>query len=603
MNKLWLSCVCACVSGAMASAVPFQEIIGEDAEFFCTVRSLSETRAQWATHPIAALFEDKELLAFFNTMKGDDTLEDGGSADGPSGFTEVMEDVFGLSYDELFELFPGQVSLAFYNLSEQALGQAEREEMMLMAEFSGDAARLNALMQIQFERNMAAHQAINPLVEHELIEESFMGETLYFDETFDGVTTYIEDGYTLVDGIVVLAAPESRLRAAVESIKEGASAPIADSAAYQRSREEGGRGDFGVYANLEQLMPTLNRALTGSVASDPAASPINLAMFGVTAQSLDSALSLESLQALYAEFDLIDLGILSHYGLIYREKLGVLSLMSYANTALPEARYVAEGALSSSISTFDCSAMLANLERLLTSASPTLSPLINMQLQVAKAKTGVDLRAALIDNIGSQTVSLSVLPEAHLDDSQVAEPQQLFVIEVKDAQALAQGIEAFKDLAPSLRAMIEEQMYEGQTIYTIRGSGEPNMKDEGTVSYVILRSSLIVNIGEVGLLHKVLSRMSDGSEGLWQSAETEQLFERIERPNAVTRSFVNAEMMVEPFFESLLQVVELGGWMEDTSKAEIPSGLDTAYRMISELNEAADGFFGRTLIIKSEDKK
>ena len=596
MNKLLLTCVCMCVSGAAVSALPFQEIIGEDAEFFCTVRSLSETRAQWATHPIAALFEDAELLAFFDAMKSDDTLEDGGSADEPAGFTEVMEDVFGLSYDELFELFPGQASLAFYNLSGQALGQAESEEMVLMAEFSGDAARLDTLMKIQFERNMAAHQAINPLVEHELIEESFMGETLYFDETFNGVVTYIEDGYALVDGIVVLAAPESRLRAAVESIKEGASAPIADSAVYQRSREQGGRGDFGVYSNLEKLMPTLNRALIAHPAVN------NLAIFGVTAQSLDSALSLESLQALYVDFDLIDSGLLSHYGLIYREKLGFLSLMSYANTALPEAHYVAEGALSSSISTFDCSAMLANFERLLTSASPTLPPLIDMQLQIAKAKTGVDLRAALLDNFGSQTVSLSVLPEAHLDNSEIADPQQLFVIEVKDAQALAQAIEAFKDLAPSLRAMIEEQMYEGQTIYTIRDSGEPDIQNGNTVSYALLRSSLIVNGGELGLQHKVLTRMSEGSEGLWQSAETEELFERIERPNAVTRSFVNAEMMVEPLFESLLQMAELSGLMEDMSKAEIPSRLDSAYRMISELNEAPDGFFGRTLIIKSEGK-
>ena len=596
MNKLLLTCVCMCVSGAAVSALPFQEIIGEDAEFFCTVRSLSETRAQWATHPIAALFEDAELLAFFDAMKSDDTLEDGGSADEPAGFTEVMEDVFGLSYDELFELFPGQASLAFYNLSGQALGQAESEEMVLMAEFSGDAARLDTLMKIQFERNMAAHQAVNPLVEHELIEESFMGETLYFDETFNGVVTYIEDGYALVDGIVVLAAPESRLRAAVESIKEGASAPIANSAVYQRSREQGGRGDFGVYSNLEKLMPTLNRALIAHPAVN------NLAIFGVTAQSLDSALSLESLQALYVDFDLIDSGLLSHYGLIYREKLGFLSLMSYADTALPEAHYVAEGALSSSISTFDCSAMLANFERLLTSASPTLPPLIDMQLQIAKAKTGVDLRAALLDNFGSQTVSLSVLPEAHLDNSEIADPQQLFVIEVKDAQALAQAIEAFKDLAPSLRAMIEEQMYEGQTIYTIRDSGEPDIQNGNTLSYALLRSSLIVNVGELGLLHKVLTRMSEGGEGLWQSAETEELFERIERPNAVTRSFVNAEMMVEPLFESLLQMAELSGLMEDMSKAEIPSRLDSAYRMISELNEAPDGFFGRTLIIKSEGK-
>jgi hypothetical protein len=594
MNKLLLSCMCVCLSGAAVSAVPFQEIIGEDAEFFCTVRSLSETRAQWAMHPIAALFEDEELLAFFNAMKGSDTLEVDGNADEPSGFTEVMEDVFGLSYDELFELFPGQASVAFYNLSGQALGQAGREEMVLMAEFSGDAARLDRLMQIQFERNMAAQQAINPLVEHVMIEESFMGETLYFDETFNGVTTYIEDGYALVDGIVVLAAPESRLRAAVESIKEGANAPIADSAVYQRSREEGGRGDVQVYLNLEKLMPTLN----GALIEHPAVK--NLAIFGVTAQSLDRALSLESLQALYADFDLIDSGLLSHYGLIYREKLGFLSLMSYANTALPEAHYVTEGALSSSISTLDGSAMLANLERFLTSASPTLPPLIDMQLQIAKAKTGVDLRAALLDNFGSQIVSLSVLPEANLNNSEVAKPQQIFVIEVKDVQALARAIEAFKDLVPSLRAMVEEQIYEGQTIYTIRDSSEPNMNNENTVSYVLLRSSVIVNVGEVGLLHEVLTRMSEGGQGLWQSPETEQLFERIERPNAVTRSFVNTELMVESLFESLLQVAKLSGLTKDMSKAKIPSRLDSAYRMVSELNEAPDGFFGRTLIIKSE---
>jgi hypothetical protein len=594
MNKLLLSCMCVCLSGAAVTAVPFQEIIGEDAEFFCTVRSLSETRAQWAMHPIAALFKDEELLAFFNAMKGSDTLEVDGRADEPSGFTEVMEVVFGLSYDELFELFPGQASVAFYNLSGQALGQAGGEEMVLMAEFSGDAARLDRLMQIQFERNMAAQQAINPLVEHVMIEESFMGETLYFDETFDGVTTYIEDGYALVDGIVVLAAPESRLRAAVESIKEGAHAPIADSAVYQRSREEGGRGDVGVYLNLEKLMPTLN----GALIEHPAVK--NLAIFGVTAQSLNHALSLESLQALYADFDLTDSGLLSHYGLIYREKLGFLSLMSYANTALPEAHYVMEGALSSSISTLDGSAMLANLERFLTSASPTLPPLIDMQLQIAKAKTGVDLRAALLDNFGSQIVSLSVLPEANLNNSEVAKPQQIFVIEVKDVQALARAIEAFKDLVPSLRAMVEEQIYEGQTIYTIRDSSEPYMNNGNTISYVLLRSSVIVNVGGVGLLHEVLTRMGEGGQGLWQSPETEQLFERIERPNAVTRSFVNTELMVESLFESLLQVAKLSGLTKDMSKAKIPSRLDSAYRMVSELNEAPDGFFGRTLIIKSE---
>ena len=33
---------------------------------------------------------------------------------------------------------------------------------------------------------------------------------------------------------------------------------------------------------------------------------------------------------------------------------------------------------------------------------------------------------------------------------------------------------------------------------------------------------------------------------------------------------------------------------------EVPSELDVSYRLISEVNEAPDSLFGRTLIIKSE---
>ena len=593
MNKILLSIVCAGLSCSAVSAVPFQEIIGEDVGIFFAVRSVSETREQWATHPIVELFEDEELLNFFDTITDEDSAD--GAADNDEDFDAVLE-AFGLSLDELFELFPGQASLAFYKLSEQVLDQVDREEMVLMAEFSGDADRLNELMQIQFERNAEAQKEVNPLVEHEMIEESFMGETLYFDETFNGETTYIEDGYAFVNGIVVLATPESRLREAVESIKEGASEPIADSDVYRRSREDAGRGDLSMYLNLENLMPPLNAALVELPIMN------NLAMFGVTAQSMQNALSLESLQGLYADLDLIDDGVLAHYGMIYGEKLGFLSLLSYGQGELPEARYVPEGVLSSAVSLFDCSAMLANLEQVLTSASPTLPPLIDMQMQAMQTNTGVDMRSSILENFGSSVVNLSVLNEAELEGVAMAEPQQLFMIELKNSQALAQAIEAFKDMVPGAGAMIEEQAYEGQTIYTIQGPSDPTLQGEqqASVSYVITRSELIVNVGRVGLLHKVLSRMSEGGDGLWQNPDVEVLFERIERPNAVTRSYVDAEQMIEPLFQSLLQAGEMSGLTKHMSADQIPSDLDLSYRLISEVNEAPDSLFGRTLIIKSE---
>lgn len=598
MNKILLSFVCAAFAGSVSASVPFQEIIGDDVDFFVTVRDFSEMREQWATHPIVELFEDESLTAFFEGIQELEN-QDAPVSDEPSGFTEVMKEAFGLSYDELFELFPGQASLAMYQISDQMLKQSERDEIVLMIEFSGDAERLDELMQIQFERNSNAQKKVNPLVEHEMIEESFMGETLYFDETFNGEITYIEDGYALVNGIFVLAAPESRLREVVESIKEGTSAPIADSDVYRRSREEAGRGDVEVYLNLENLMPPLNDAFLQLPMVN------NLAMFGVTPQSLNSALSLESLQALYLGFDLIDVGLISHYGLIYREKLGILSLLSYAEGDLPEARYVPEGVLSSSISLFDFSAMLSQFEELLTLASPTLMPMIDMQLHTMKANSGVDLRASILENLGGQTVSLSMLNDTGVGSDGFSEPQQLFVLDIKDAQAFTQAIETFKDMTPGARAMIQEQAYEGETIYTIQGPADSNQPDAEAVafSYVITRSNLIVNVGRVGLLHEVLSRMSDGGEGLWQNPNTEVIFERIERPNPVARSFVNAEQMVEPFLKSLVEAAEMGGFSEHLNADNVPTSLDTAYRLISEMNEAPDGLFGRTLIIKSEENQ
>ena len=153
--------------------------------------------------------------------------------------------------------------------------------------------------------------------------------------------------------------------------------------------------------------------------------------------------------------------------------------------------------------------------------------------------------------------------------------------------------------------MIEAQEYEGQTIYTIKGPSDPNQPQAAGVefSYVVTRSSLIVNLGRVGLLQEVLSRMGQDGDGFWQQPETERLFEQIARANPVARSFVDAEQMIEPFFRSLLQAGAMSGLSKRIRVENIPADLDAPYRLLSEVNEAPDGLFGRTLIIKSKDSQ
>lgn len=570
---------------------PLNAHLDASVDLHVSVRSLAESRSDWETNPLAELAADPQLREFLGP------LFEAASEGEEEGFTDVLENEFGLTVDELFELLPGQISFSLFNVPELILQQDERPELVIMAEFAGDADQLEKLMQVQFERNAAKQKELNPVVEHIMIEETFMGETLYLDETFDGEATYIEDGYALVDGILILATPETRLRSAVEAIKAGPASPLVETIAYQRSREEAGRGDLSVYANVGAIMPPLNKALLEQSMSSGGA------LFGLSASSLDAALALESMQALFFDVDLIDTGLRSHSGIVYREKAGLLSLLTYRDGPLPVADYVPEDVLSSSISTFDLGAMLAQLEKLMGDASPTLPPMIDMQLQNVRTQTGVDLRSSILANFEEPVVSLAALSDDQRGAAALYQPEQVFVLGVRDAEALSGALEALVDLIPGARDQIEVQRFAGQTIHTIRGQPNPDMPEleRQDVSYVITRSQFIFNVGDASLLKEVLTRMeSGGASGFWQAASTERLFEPIAMDGAVSRSYADLEKMAQPLLETILQTSQMARGDESLQASQMPKDLEIPFYTVSELNEADDGIFARTLLIERE---
>ena len=590
MNRPLISLsLCAMLWGSTAMATPFEDIIAEDAELFFTVRSFAEIQKKLSAHPMA---EFLEIDFMEDWIGGDSQKNENGKPS--SDFAKNLEETFMLNVNEFFELFSGQASLAVYNLSDLIIQKDKRPEAVLMAEYSGETEQLMELMQIQFERNAEKQKEANPLIEHEIIEESFMGETLYFDEVFDGETTYIEDGYALVDDILVIATPENHLREAVELIKSDTRQAISKLDTYQRYSENTDTSDITVYLNLVKLMPPLNTALFELPMIQ------NLAAFGVTPQSLESALSLESLQALYINAKLVEDGFLFQYGMLFDEKQGLLSLMDYANSTLPEAPYVPEDALSASISLFDLNGMLANLEKMLALTSPALPPLIDMQMQMAQANVGVDVRASILENFGDQIVNFSVVSKDTPGGSEQLQPNQILVIDLNDAQAFRDAVNALKDISPA-KSSIEEQLYEGETIYSVTqpsAQGAPEMQ----FNYAITRSKLIINIGHVSLLHETLSSMANDNKGFWQNPQTQSLFERIERPNAVARTFLNVEQFAGPFFKMLAEN-NSGNLPASVQSGEVPNEFKGPYRLISEVNEEPGSIFGRTLAIEIRENQ
>ena len=588
-----LSLALASLAVASLNAATLAKYIDSDAQVVISVKSPADTYAQWQEHPFRKIYEDEALQDLIKEISESHVPGEGLSDEFEYGFLEVMKEEFGLTVEEFFELFAGEMALAFYNLTDDLIKTGTPNDGVMMAEYSGDSARLHELLQVQFERNADAQKKMNPEMEHIMITEDFMGETLYFDEAFNGEETYIEDGYALVDGVFILAT-EERLRNTVELMKEGDDS-LFDSGRYQQSLEQSGRGDLRAYINLEALIAPLNELLKAEVGKG------GLAMFGVTAESVDAALSLESLQAAFIDIDLAQDGLVMHSGVLYSEKEGLLRMLTYSGNALPEAPYVPQGIFSSSISNFDISAMLAELESLIGLASPSVPMLLDIQLQNMKAETGIDLRTALLENFSGDVVSLSVLGESTLDLER-ALTEQLYVLEVKDAEALSQAIEAFKDQIPGMRELVETQKYEGHTIYLFKGQSNLMQPDVGVqdFSYVITRSELILNLGRVELLKEVLTRMAEEKNGFWQLESTDTLFGRIARPNPVTRSIADLERMVNPILDSFTTAASMGGIGSQFDVSKIPNDLDIPVVLISESNEEDDGFFMRAYLLERE---
>ena len=583
-------------TAADGAAPPLESVIGEDVELWLGVRDLSGLRERWDGHPLRRVAENRELREAF----GADADASGGSGD-KSGFTKVMEEEFGLDYDELFALFPGQAGIAVFDLAGMAAGAPGERDLAILAEFSGSEERLNELMRIQFERNAEAQKEANPDMEHVLLEERFMGETLYLDEASDGENTFIEDGYALVDGIAVLAAPTERLRGLVEAIKAGADAPLADDPVYLRSRDAGARGDAGVYLNLAQWLRPKSEAWLGKLAES------GLARFGVTAESLRRALAPDAPEAAFYEADLEADGVLAHGGLLYREKAGLLQLLNYGEGRLPEAGYVPESALASTVSVFDLSGMLGRLESILTQASPNLAPLIEMQLQKVKDETGVDLRGSVLENFGNEMVSFSVSPGGDQPDGGGAALQapQFYALEIGDARAFSDALEAFKDLAPGLSGMMASREYAGETIHVLRPP-QPGGSGGGggaAFSYAVTRSHFLFSAGEPRLMRETLARMDGGADGLWQRPETRRMFDRIGRSDAVSRSYADLEAMARVIAAALQQArsVAKGGAPGGGAGGAPDFSISGDWAMASELNERSDGLFMRVLITAGGD--
>jgi hypothetical protein len=586
----WFFLICISFSSILHSTErTFDHFVSDEMDLVLYFKSTQPLGDESSEHPLITLANSPSVKEFLASLKKSNNSEDS------TDFYEEVEDRFGLSKAELLELFPGQFLFGAESLLLDSIPDSdERPAFVILAEFSGSEARLKELMDIQFEYNANLQKEVNPNMEHTMIESDYMGVTIHYDEAYNGVTTYIEDGYALVDGVLVLASDEIQMEEAIERIRTNLDNSLAQKEPYYRSFNSDDREDFRLFLNFKNLFrPLIEFYTRGEV-------PVSLARFGITAESLIKATGIDSLDTLSLGIELVPDGVKLNAALLYDKKVGFLRLLSYGDGNLPNVDSIPDDAYASSLSAFDFSEFFASLEDMFRQASPGFMQIYNLQLLNLESQLGVNLKNTLLQNFGDSAYSYSLLRPGAGDNTDAQISSEVIIVEIKDTALFSQGLDAVTAVIPNLKNLAKTEDYNGQVIKTYRSPTDQSGAEAW--NYALTRSKLVVTTGPVQTMKDALDHLETSPNNrLWLRPDVEALLDRVvtQDGRVVSRTFCDLSELCASIVDEL-QVLDATGALPKTMNFNLLENIKAPFVFLSQTVEQDDGIFTRALIVEKE---
>ncbi|MFW5882854.1 MAG: hypothetical protein ACOCVG_00640 [Verrucomicrobiota bacterium] len=498
----------------------FASYLPEEVVVSLHLRSISDLQAKLEAHPLSELWASEQSKAFFSNFFEGEAFQEG---------LEEVKAELGIDPFELMKDFKGEVVLAFGKLPEH-LESGEIPTLYLLADFAGDAETLKSLMQrgldemdstesmsLNFDDDFTETEEGDLLeYEREIIEESYEGETLYFvEERSEGDSERVF-GWALAQGVLVLTPGEHPLREVIEGIVDGEVAdPLAEAELFRAALSELPEQDTALFINFERLLPAVRSLAEQAMAENPqAAQFFNFEAFW-------EGLGIDALRMAYYGTK-VNAETLEGSAVAFYDRLGgLLGAAIPAEPALPPTQWVPESALSVSVSAMDLGAFLRELEQFVMRVSPMAGSLYQGQLARLKQEEGLDIRAAVLENLSPGLVSTAAAaPDTDFTDPEsAAETSQIIAFRLRDPAAFADFLKRLRDMASQGMELFEENPYLDYTIISMK-----NMPDQA-FSYALAEDHFLLNIGQPQALRDALSGFAEPGTPYFERRTPEQAFE------------------------------------------------------------------------------
>ncbi|MEN9360176.1 MAG: hypothetical protein RL095_1711 [Verrucomicrobiota bacterium] len=469
-----------------------------------------------------------------------------------------IEKATGLDEAAALRLFKGKATLSF-----RIVDKEEKAPVTAAVDEAGATAKievkpdLQPLMFLEFGGNPAEHEKILKGLKQLAQDRGALFD--YASEAFEGtlmttITTKDKDSEeeetfceALVNGAIVIAEDKEALRDGIKALRAGSIKDnFGSTPEYLQAAAEMGSQDGYAIFNLEAVGTKLRNFLETTLRDEVSTNP-QAAMF-IDPKTVMDALGLENFRLFYGSFKLEEKRALLNWGLTWKDKVGLASLVQYgpAPVAMPD--FVTTEFKGASVSTMDISRSWDSLRTMLQKLSPqgwTMATGMMAATQPELMPALEKIREDFLLNLEPEVIDLTGFPKRNPDDD--TQPGKIFIFKVKKPEGITNAINTALGLAAKNQAMPEpvKRDYLGSTIFTYKGINSPlgvsidvggeedadGIQDptaapkeaKGEISYALVGERFIVAIGEAGFIETVIANMKTPGRALLKSGVFDEI--------------------------------------------------------------------------------
>lgn len=323
-----------------------------------------------------------------------------------------------------------------------------------------------------------------------------------------------------------VASERQGLTAVLDALAAGGLAsPLAGSPGYRGLLDEAGPpGDFAFLVDVQAIYPVLSAWSADKRRAGAAAAS------GLDATKMLEALRLDVLEGLSGRggFD-AEGGVESSFAIRFSEPRGLAGLLAYVDGPVGRPEWVPASWVEVSTLNFSVAELYAELERMVSRASPFAAALMLGQIQSFDQQLKIDLRRDLVGGFGPSMISGVALPPGARADRPPAYDQmeQFLAIELRDPAAFERMVEAIKGrFLPAEGGPVERREYLGRVLYVYDPPGE---EAGAGFAYAIADGWLWVSVGSAAPLEAVLQGVHQPGAlaSFWERADARLALERV----------------------------------------------------------------------------